>query len=320
MSVMSVSVSNMCVERSPDANRTKILAAIANARAEGSSVLVLPEMCLQGYVDFNFPLGTASCTEQKLYYEREAETIPGPMTDWIQESLSGTSLLVQVGLAESTQYGNVIYNSVALLTADRVVGVYRKTHNQGEWPYFNPGQELPVFETPVGRVGALICYDICFPEAARALAVQGAELILMSTAWPMLGHARDTDFYGSRMDLCVQANAFFNQVWIAVSNHCERGAYSTKVDYYGGSQIVNPRGEVVARSGSDEEIVSAGFDTHQVVRETRARDFFGANLLQDRRPDVYAMATGDAFRATTVPKKSETTSVSFWDGPQRESR
>lgn len=293
MAEVGIAVANMHVTRGREGNLPKILRAVEDARAGGASVLVLPEMCLQGYADFSFRLASPDYMQQRLFYAEEGEPIPGPTTELIREALRGSPLLVQVGLAEKCDFGNVIYNSVALVSADGVVGRYRKTHNQAEYPYFNAGHELPVFDTPVGRVGSLICYDICFPEAVRTLACQGAELILMSTAWPMLGHERDGDYYGASMDLCVRANAFFNQVWIAVSNHCEGGAYKEGIDYYGGSQIVGPRGEPVAQSILKEELVSASFDLHQVVRETRARDFFGLNLLQDRRPELYLEATPD---------------------------
>ncbi len=291
MSEVRVAVSNMKVGRGREANHPKITAAIAEAIREHANVLVLPEMCLQGYADFSFAFASPEYTEQKLFYESEGEPIPGPTTELIQDALRGTSLMVQFGLAESCDYGNSIYNSVALVTADRIIGRYRKTHNQPEWPYFDPGQALPVFDTPIGRVGALICYDICFPEAVRALASQGAELILMSTAWPMKGHDRETDYYGSRMELAIHANAFFNQLWIAVSNHCEQNVYRDGIDYYGGSQIVGPRGDAVVDSALEEEILLAEFDIHRVVRETRARDFFGVNLLRDRRPALYESVT-----------------------------
>ncbi|MGA7087971.1 MAG: carbon-nitrogen hydrolase family protein [Candidatus Dormiibacterota bacterium] len=294
MGEIGISVFNMAVRHGRDLNLPVILDGIRAAKTARADVLVLPETCLQGYADFSFPEDSPGRTEQRLFYVEQAEPIPGPTTELIQAELEGSPLLVQIGMAEATQHGNVIYNSVALLDSQGVIGRYRKTHNRGEYPYFDQGDDLPVFDTPIGLVGSLICYDICFPEVVRSLAVQGAELILMSTAWPMVGHTRTGDFYGSRMDLCIQANAFFNQVWIAVSNHCEKGAYSTHTDYYGGSQIVGPTGCAAVATLDEPGLISIRADVHQDVQMSRARDFFGANLLQDHRPDLYARALAGA--------------------------
>ncbi len=288
MSEAVISVVNMPVGRGREANLPAILDAVREAREQGASVLVLPETCLQGYADFAFPEDSPGRTEQLLFYKEQAETIPGPATEAVQAALAGSSMLVQFGLAESTQHGNVIYNSVALVTSDGVLGRYRKTHNRGEYPYFSEGDDLPIFDSPAGPVGSLICYDICFPEAVRALAVQGAELILMSTAWPMAGHDPADDFYGRTLDLCIAANAFFNQVWIAASNHCEQAAYSNNIDYYGGSQIVSPRGEAVVRRAQEPGPLTHKVDVHRDVQLARCKDFFCSNLLQDYRPDLYA--------------------------------
>ena len=136
------------------------------------------------------------------------------------------AMLIQLGLAERALHGNAIYNSTALIGPQGVIGVYRKLHNTFEFPYFSPGEETPVFATSHGTMASLICYDLCFPELLRTYAVNGAELVLMSTAWPMKGHDRSSDYHGWAMDLAAQSNAFFNQFWIVVSNHCETGAYS----------------------------------------------------------------------------------------------
>lgn len=288
MGEIGVSVLNMAVGRGREANLPVILEGIRSAKAAGSDVLVLPEMCLQGYADFSFPEDSAGRTEQRLFYVEQAEPIPGPTTERIQAELKGSSMLVQIGIAEATQHGNVIYNSVALVNSQGVLGRYRKTHNRFEYPYFDQGEDLPVFDTPVGLVGSLICYDICFPEAVRSLAVQGADLILMSTAWPIVSKTRADDFFGSRMDLCIRANAFFSQVWIAGSNHCEKEAYSTKTDYYGGSQIVGPTGCAAVAAMDEPGLFSFRVDLHRDVQVSRARDFGGLNLLQDYRPSLYA--------------------------------
>ena len=197
-------------------------------------MLVLPEVGLQGYADFAFAPGGKEAAEQKQYYHREAETIPGPATERIADAARRHGMFIQFGLAETALHGNVIYNSTALIGPDGIASVYRKVHNQFEFPYFGPGEDLPVVRTPHAAVGSIICYDLCFPEIVRSYALRGAEVVLMSNAWPMKGHDRPSDYHGWAMDLAAQANAFFNQCWLVISNHCETGAYSQKLDYYGG--------------------------------------------------------------------------------------
>jgi predicted amidohydrolase len=203
---------------------------------------------------------------------------------------------VQLGMAESTLHGNAIFNSTALISPDGVVNVYRKMHNQFEFPYFGAGEDATVCDTPFARLGSIICYDLCFPELLRAYALQGANVVLMSTAWPMRGHDRGDDYHGWSMDLAAQANAFFNQMWLVVSNHCEKGVYSETVDYYGGSQIVDPFGKVVAYLGDEEGLVVHEADLRQTVLESRTKGFFGLNLLQDRRPEHYRLLIDEAYR------------------------
>jgi predicted amidohydrolase len=121
----------------------------------------------------------------------------------------------------------------------------------------------------------------------RVFALQGATLALMSTAWPMKGHDRADDYHGLSMDLAAKANAFFNQMWLVISNHCEKGAYSTGVDYWGNSQIVDPYGKVVALLEDEEGLVVHTADLEQTTLASRTEAFFGLNLLQDRRPEHY---------------------------------
>jgi predicted amidohydrolase len=253
-------------------------------------------MALQGYADFAFGLGSPEMAEQKQYYFREAEPIPGPSTERIAEAARRHGMFVQFGLAEAALHGNVIFNSVALVGPEGLIGVYRKVHNHFEFPYFAPGEDTSVFRTPFATIGSLICYDVCFPELVRAHCLQGASLILMSTAWPMKGHDRSEDYHGWAMDLAAQSNCFFNQCWMIVSDHCETGAYSQGVDYWGGSQIIDPHGKVVGYLGREEGLVVHCADLADQVLRSRTSGFCGLNLLQDRRPEHYGAVTAAAYR------------------------
>jgi predicted amidohydrolase len=291
-----LAAANVRIAHDKSRNLSRFLELIEEAAARNVDVLVLPEMGLQGYADFAFPQGSKERTEQKQYYFREAESIPGPSTEIIRRAAGRHGMYVQLGLAESELHGNAIFNSVALIAPDGVVGVYRKMHNQFEFPYFSPGEETPMFDTPPGRFGSIICYDLCFPELIRTYALKGADVVLMSTAWPMKGHDRDNDYHGWSMDLAAQANAFFNQMWMVVSNHCEKGVYSEKLDYYGGSQIVDPYGKVVAYLADEEGLVVHSADLRQTTLTSRTEGFFGLNLLQDRRPEHYGALVDESYR------------------------
>jgi predicted amidohydrolase len=269
---------------------------VEEAAAKGVDVLVLPEMGLQGYADFALGMGSKPAAEQKQYYYREAETIPGPSTEHIAALARRHGMTIQLGLAERSLHGNAIYNSTALIGPGGLVGIYRKTHNTFEFPYFSPGEEMPVFRTPHGTLASIICYDLAFPELIRAYAVKGAEVVLMSTAWPMRGHDRASDYHGFAMDLAAQSNAFFNQFWLVVSNHCEKGAYSQGVDYYGGSQIVDPTGKVVAYLADEEGLVTHTADLEAEILASRTEAFFGLNLLMDRRPELYGDLVDESHR------------------------
>jgi predicted amidohydrolase len=296
MAEVTLGAANVKIAHDKARNLRRFLEIIEEAASQGVDVLVLPEVGLQGYADFAPPLGSKESIEQKQYYFREAESIPGPATEAIRQAAERHGMYVQLGLAERALSGNAIYNSTALIGSTGVLGVYRKIHNQFEFPYFCPGEDAPTIDTPIGRVGSVICYDLCFPELLRTYALDGADVVLMSTAWPMKGHDRPTDYHGWAMDISAQANAFFNQMWLVISNHCEKGVYSQGIDYYGGSQIVDPYGKVVASLADEEGLVVHRADLVKTTLESRTIGFFGLNLLQDRRPEHYGALVDDWYR------------------------
>lgn len=297
MSMTTLAAANLKIEHDKAKNLAKFLDVIDQAATQNVDLLVLPEVGLQGYADFAYTNGDKGGAAQKQYYHREAEPIPGPATEAIQARAAMHGMFIQLGLAERGLHGNVIFNSTALIGPDGVVGVYRKVHNQFEFPYFNSGEATPVFDLPFARAASLICYDLAFPELMRVLALKGATLALKSTAWPMKGHDRADDYHGWSMDLAAQANAYFNQMWLVIANHCEKNAYSTGVDYWGNSQIVDPYGKVVASLGDEEGLVVHTADLEATVLESRTDGFFGLNLLQDRRPQHYGLIADQSLYA-----------------------
>jgi predicted amidohydrolase len=282
---------NMVVSRDKQTNLKRILGFIDEAADRGVDILVLPEACLQGYADFAFTLGSAEEIAQRRRFMEEAELPGGPSLQLVADACSRTGIHVQIGFIESGPSNAMLYNSAALIGPAGLLSVYRKCHNGFEFPYFAPGNRNCVVTIGQLKVGSLICYDLAFPEVMRTHALLGAELSLMSTAWPVAGSERDGDYAGTRMDLAARANAFFNQMWLVISNHCETGAYSTGTAYYGATQIVDPTGEVVISLGTEEGMIVHRADIAAEVMRSRTESFYGLSLLQDRRPDIYHEAT-----------------------------
>jgi predicted amidohydrolase len=287
MTEVTLAAANVKITHDKKANLARLLELAAEAAACRADILVLPELALQGYIDFGFSAGTPEYAAQKRYFLDAAEPIPGPATDVLQEAARRSGMCIQLGMAESVLHGNVVFNSTALIGPEGVVGVYRKLHNQAEYPFFAMGESTPVFDLPAARAASMICYDLNFPELMRAYALQGAEIVLMSTAWPMRGHDAASDYYGEIMNLAARANAFFNQSWLVISNHCETNAYSRHVDYFGNSQIIAPTGQVVARLDQQEGLAVHTADLRARVFSARNEAYFGLNLIHDRRPEHY---------------------------------
>jgi predicted amidohydrolase len=148
MTETTLAAANVKIVHDKVRNLKRFVELIDEAAGQGVDILVLPETGLQGYADFALPTGSKEGAEQKRYYFREAETIPGPATQRIGDLARRHGMFIQLGLAERALYGNAIYNSTALVGPEGVIGIYRKVHNTFEFPYFSPGEEMPVFPNP----------------------------------------------------------------------------------------------------------------------------------------------------------------------------
>jgi predicted amidohydrolase len=286
----------------PAANLKKYREFIDEAARRGVELLVFPEVSLHGYLMGSLALGSAAMEQQLRYFRAVAEPIPGPTTAILHELASRHGMLIQAGMAERAMDGNVIYNTAVLVAPTGVVGVFRKAHNQFEWPVFSPGRHLSVFPTPVGTIGMLICYDLCFPELVRAYALQGATIATMTTAWPMNGEDPETDYFGSAFDLLSRAQAMANQLWMVCANQVHRPPTPGCANYYGHSRIIAPTGELVAEIGYEEGLVSATVDIQGGVATARSPEYFGLNLLQDRRPELYGIVADPAIADPPDPQ------------------
>ena len=179
---------------------------------------------------------------------------------------------------------SVYYNSAAVIDADgALLGVYRKNHIPlntifYEKLYFKPGNlGYPVFNTRYGKVGILICHDRHYPEGARALALNGAEIVLIPSATPDKSLSRKV----WEKELC--AHAIFNEYFVAGLNRTgQEGNYF----YYGHSVAFDPTGEMLAQAGTDEEVLIVDCDLDMITQRRRAWQFY-----RDRRPDTYGILT-----------------------------
>jgi beta-ureidopropionase len=251
---------------------------VRQAAAQGANIVCLPELFSTMYF----------CVETRREYFDWAEPIPGPTIERMAEVARETGIVLIAPIFERAPDG-LFYNAAAVIGPDgRVTGKYRKSSiplmdvarskepRGNEKFYFEPGDlGFPTFPTPFGRIGILICYDRHFPEAARVLGLDGAEIVFVPTA--TTGMARYL------WDLELRAHAVANIYYVCGVNKVGVDVGGSTRNHHGASVIVNPRGEILGQ-GSDtrEDIVIADVDL-SVIPELRA--LWG--YYRDRRPDMY---------------------------------
>ncbi|GHE05524.1 hydratase [Defluviimonas sp. 20V17] len=256
----------------PDHNLARMEAHIREAHARGADLVVLPELADSGYV-FETMEETA----------RLARPIPGGASAARLCALAAElGLHIVSGLAEEA--GGDFYNSALLCGPDGPIGTYRKLHLWNrENLFFKPGNlGLPVFDTPLGRIGMAICYDGWFPETFRALAAAGAEIVCIPTNWvPMPEQDPEAE---AMANVLHKAAAHSNGFYIACADRVgtERGQ-----PFIGQSLILDATGWPLAgpASRSAPEILIATV-TPGALRAKRQLNEFN-NILGDRRTDVY---------------------------------
>ena len=261
-----------------EANVRTAIRLVREAAGRGAKIICLPELFSTMYF----------CVETRQEYFDWAEPIPGPTIDRMAEVARETGTVLIAPIFERAPDG-LFYNAAAVLDPDgRVIGKYRKSSipfmdvarssepRGNEKFYFEPGDlGFPTFPTPFGRIGILICYDRHFPEAARVLGLDGAEIVFVPTA--------TTGMTQYLWDLELRAHAVTNIYYVCGVNRVGVDVGGSARNHFGSSVIVNPRGEILAR-GSDthEDIVTADLDL-SAIPELRA--LWG--YYRDRRPDMY---------------------------------
>jgi 5-aminopentanamidase len=255
-----------------EGNRRLAREAVREAVAAGARIVVLPELVTSGYV-------FASVEEARAC----AEPADGPaLRGWVEEAAAGDAVVVG-GLCELGADG-LLYNSAAVVDASGVLAVYRKIHLwDREKLVFEPGSEPPpVVETPVGRIGVGVCYDLNFPELARGLALAGADLVALPANFPL--HPRPKGERPIEVTLAM-ATAHLSRVFVAV---CDRTGPERGVEWVGGSVVCDEHGWLLAGppTGPGAELVVADCDLARAREKAwnERNDVFG-----DRRPGLYRL-------------------------------
>lgn len=244
---------------------------------------MIREIATQQHVDLIvFPELITSGAELGLRFTEVAQRIPGATVNLIAKRANEYGLYVAFGMASKEKVESVLYNSAVLVGPEgELVEVYNKVHLRGEERMaFREGFKLPVIETEIGTLGLMIGYDLAFPEVARALTLEGAELICVLANWEASGLDEWKTY--------LRARAYENAVYVAGAN---RVGEDVTMTFGGESMIVGPRGEIHAslaastdpNSGEPQEGAAiARLDLDQ-VRESR-EEF---QYIQNRQPTVY---------------------------------
>jgi len=257
----------------PEENLRRIIHWLHEAIRLEAQVVVFPECALSGY----------ALSDEEAH--RLAEPIPGPSIQKIIRECAQAGIVTSIGMIERGPSGQC-YNAAVLIGPQGVIGHYQKTHlpHLGVDRYLQPGPRIEKpFDSPFGRLGLLVCYDLRFPEPIRVLALQGAQVVLLSTAWP-----RAATLYPEFM---ARTRSAENGIYLVAANRIgeERGTA-----YLGRSVITGPDGELLAEGSSDEEmILLADIDPQHSDQKDRVfiPGEYELRLFKDRRPEIYNALT-----------------------------
>jgi predicted amidohydrolase len=250
-------------------NLSRCLGAIEESHRAGVDLLVLPECALSGYI-LDEEQSRAAAVE-----------LEGVELSTLTRAVKAVGIHAVVGFLERD--GSTLYNAAALISPSGMIASYRKRHipfvGADRFVQSGPNVGAIVAETPLGRVGLNICYDIRFPESARTVALAGADLIAQPTNWPIEAVVVATHFPIVR--------AAENRVFLVIAN---RGDSENGVSFIGMSQIVAPSGDVVARAERGDTMLIADIDLEQARRKKVVVQpgAYEIDLWRDRHPEMYA--------------------------------
>jgi N-carbamoylputrescine amidase len=292
-STFRVGLVQMSATPDPEKNLDRAIQFIGDAAKKGAQVVCLPELFQTQYF----------CQREDAALFDLAESIPGPTTAKLAEAAKALKIVLVGSLFEKRAPG-VYHNTAVMIDADGALrGIYRKMHIPDdplyyEKYYFTPGDlGFKAFDTQVGKVGTLVCWDQWYPEGARLTALQGAQVIFYPTAigW----HPDEKAQYGEAQydawQTIQRAHAIANGVYVAVVNRVgfEQGdirgnkASGKGLEFWGGSFIADPFGRIIAKGSHDTEEILIGEVDSNVLEDTRRNWPF----LRDRRIDSYGQIT-----------------------------
>jgi N-carbamoylputrescine amidase len=285
----TVGLVQMTCSTRPDENLAKAVDRVREAQRRGAQVICLQELFRSQYF----------CQSEDHAHFELAEPIPGPSTETLGAVAKELGVVIVASLFERRAAG-LYHNTAAILDADGSIrGLYRKMHIPDdplyyEKFYFTPGDlGFRAFETRYGQVGTLVCWDQWYPEGARLTALAGADILFYPTAigWHPAEKAEFGQAQASAWQTIQRSHAIANGVYVAAVNRVgHEGAGPDGqggIEFFGGSFICDPFGQVLAEAGrSDEEILVVECDPKRVETVRQHWPF-----LRDRRIDAYAPIT-----------------------------
>ncbi|HEN3655261.1 TPA: amidohydrolase [Yersinia enterocolitica] len=252
-----------------EANLHQLLVLVEQAAQKGARLITTPEMATTGY-----------CWFDRQEIAPMVETVPGESTARFTELAQRYQCYIVLGMPEVDSQTALYYNSAVLIGPQGVIGCHRKSHPYISEPKWAGAGDVghQVFETPLGRIGMLVCMDIHFPETARLLALDGVDVICHISNW--LAERTPAPYWISR--------AMENGCYLLESNRwgLERG-----VQFSGGSCIIEPDGNIAAVVDNGDGIAYAEID----INRSRQRRVLGELVFDQRRPDYYHSLLSDSF-------------------------
>jgi N-carbamoylputrescine amidase len=277
--IVKVGLVQMSCDQEPAANLKKAIARIAAAAKKGARIICLQELFRSRYF----------CQTEDVELFKLAETIPGPTTEALTKVARQKKVVIIASIFEKRAAG-VYHNTAVIIDASgKIAGKYRKMHIPDdplyyEKFYFTPGDlGFQTHKTEYARVGALVCWDQWFPEAARLTALSGAEFIFYPTAIGWLpGESEEMNqTQHSAWETIQRAHAIANGVYVVVVN---RVAREGKLNFWGQSFVADPFGRIIAKASADkEEVLVVACDLDKIEKTRQNWPF-----LRDRRIDFYA--------------------------------
>ena len=277
--VVTVGLLQMSCGLEPEANLKKAIGRIGEAAKKGARIVCLPELFRSQYF----------CQNEDIKNFKLAETIPGPSTEALSKVARQKKIVIVASIFEKRTAG-IYHNTAVVIDANgKIAGKYRKMHIPDdplyyEKFYFTPGDlGFRTHETKYGKIGALVCWDQWFPEAARLTALSGAQFLFYPTAigWLPNEEPEMRRAQHSAWETIQRAHAIANGVYVAV---CNRVGHEGQLNFWGQSFAADPFGRIIAKASSDqEEVLIVDCDLDQ-IDETRQNWPF----LRDRRIDYYS--------------------------------